>query len=345
MQIQENVPLAPYSTMRLGGNAAFLIEVATEEALLEALAYAKKEGLPFHVTGSGSNSIFSARGYKGLVIVNRISGLQQAEVDGGLELTVGSGEDWDGVVAASVVAGFFDIAALSLIPGTAGAAPVQNIGAYGQQISDSLVSVRALDTKTGDFVTLQNQDCGFSYRHSRFNTADKGRFIITSVKLQLRRKKISPPFYADVARYFEEHGISEQAITPAQLREAVSTVRVVKLPDPSQVANCGSFFKNPLVSPAEFEQLKAKFPELKAHQTDDGNLKLYGAQLIELAGLKDFHDPITGMATWKNQALVLVNESAKTTDDLFTFRDRIIAAVQEKFGITLVQEPEVVISE
>lgn len=328
--------------MRLGGNAAFLTQISSEDELLEAFSFAAEKKLDTHVVGGGSNSIFSAQGFDGLIIVNKIAGISEAAKDDSLELTIGAGEDWDDIVALSVERGFFDIAALSLIPGTVGAAPVQNIGAYGQQISDSLVSVRAYNVEAKEFITIERADCNFSYRHSRFNTSDKNKYVITSVKLRFSRKNISPPFYADVSRYFAEHDIDEDFVAPRQLREAVSTVRVIKLPDPANVANCGSFFKNPVISQAEFEGLQAKFPELNAHQTDDGDLKLYGAQLIELCGLKDFHDSQTGMATWKNQALVLVNESAKTANDLLAFKTKIIEAVEAKFGITLVQEPELV---
>ncbi len=158
--------------------------------------------------------------------------------------------------------------------------------------------------------------------------------------MQLNRKSESAPFYADVTRYFEEHSINTNSVSPAQLREAVSTVRVLKLPDPSTIANCGSFFKNPLVTAEKYTTLLAQFPELKAHETDDGELKLYGGQLIELCGLKDYHDEKTGMATWKNQALVLVNEHAQSAVDLEVFKNEITSKVRAKFGITLIQEPE-----
>lgn len=340
MKIQENVSLAAYSTMRVGGLAHFLTEVSSEDELLEALEFAASHKLRFQVIGQGSNSIFSGQGFAGLIIINRIAGVEITEDGGSLLLRCGGGEIWDDVVRQSVERGFGDIAALSLIPGTVGAAPVQNIGAYGQQISEVLTSVRAYDVKQAEFVVLEQAECGFFYRGSRFNTVDKGRYIITSVEMQLRRKTISAPFYQDVAAYFQQHGIDENTVTPAQLRQAVSTVRVIKLPDPKNVASCGSFFKNPLVSAEEFAKLQASHPELKAHQTDDGNLKLYGGQLIELAGLKDYHDPATGMATWKNQALVLVNEAAQTTNDVLVFKQKIIDVVEAKFDITLIQEPE-----
>lgn len=343
MQIQQNVELAAYSTMRLGGTAKFLVEITSEDELLEAVSYAETENLRIHVVGEGSNSIFSSKGFDGLVIVNKIRGIEESSSEDALELTIGAGEKWDDIVRLSVEKGFFDIATMSLIPGTVGAAPIQNIGAYGQQISDSIESVRALELESMQFVTIKTGECGFVYRGSRFNTRDKGRFIITSIKMRLHRKNISPPFYADVSEYFTQNSIDESSVTAAQLREAVSTVRVIKLPDPADVASCGSFFKNPVVSEETFNQLKVKFPKLKAHETDDGQLKLYGGQLIEIAGLKDFHDIETGMATWKNQALVLVNESAKSTDDLLGFKQKISDAVAEKFGIQLVQEPELVL--
>ena len=342
MQTQKNIPLAKYSTMRLGGNAAELVEVTSEQELVEALGYAHENNLQIHVVGEGSNTIFGANGFNGLIIVNRIIGISETAENEELVLIVGAGEHWDNVVALSVERGFSDIAALSLIPGTTGAAPVQNIGAYGQQVSDSIISVRAYDTAKNEFVELSHNECGFLYRHSRFNTVDKSRFIITSVKMRLSRNKEVEPFYKDVADYFDTHTINKSNVSPAQLREAVSTVRVVKLPDPSMVANCGSFFKNPVVDQTKYDELVSRFPDLKSHKTDDGQLKLYGAQLIELCDLKDVHDPHTGMATWKNQALVLVNEQASDTNDLINFKKRITDAVYETFGITLVQEPEFV---
>ena len=342
MTLQQNIPLVDYSTMRLGGRARYFMSIKSEEELLEALNFAKKMQVPFYVLGGGSNTIFQQSDFTGLIIKNDILGIAEESKNGSLEIIIGAGEKWDDAVALSVTRGFCDIAALSLIPGSCGAAPVQNIGAYGQQVSDSLVSLRAYDTKKAIFVELARNECNFSYRRSRFNTTDKKRFIITSITLKLQQKYSKLPFYADISTYFASHGISENAVTPMQLREATSVVRVRKLPDPSTVANSGSFFKNPIVSPDKYNALLHTYPSLKAHKTDDGFLKLYGAQLIELSGLKDFHDKATGMATWKNQALVIVNEQAKTTDDLMQFKQKVIASVKEHFDITLIQEPEIV---
>jgi UDP-N-acetylmuramate dehydrogenase len=308
MQIQENVSLADYSTMRLGGEARYLVEITSEDELKAAVVFANKNSLKIHVVGSGSNTIFNDGTFDGVVIVNKINGFIENKVSSDeIEYIVGAGFIWDDLVAKSVELGFFDIAALSMIPGTVGAAPVQNIGAYGQQTSDSLITVRAYDKEKGDFEEIEAKDCRFSYRHSKFNTTEKDRFIITAVKMRLHRKTIKPPFYADIETYFSLNKIDKETITPHDLRKAVMAIRAIKLPDPSVVANCGSFFGNPIVSQSEFDTLITKFPELKCHSNDDGNLKLYAGQLIELAGLKDFHDSKTGMATWKNQALVVVN--------------------------------------
>lgn len=342
MNIQKNVSLANYSTMKLGGKARYFIEVMSENDLISALKFATDQNINTHILGGGSNTIFQQSGFDGLVIKNSISGIQETEQDDSLQLKIGGGENWDDVVALSVERGFTDIAGLSKIPGSCGAAPVQNIGAYGQQVSDVLISLRAYDKESQGFEELTKEQCIFLYRSSRFNTTDKHRFIITSITLRLKKKSAHPPFYVDISTYFADHFIDKSSVTPEQLRLATSSVRAIKLPDPSAVANTGSFFKNPTVNEATYDKLLVSYPQLKAHKTDDGSLKLYGAQLIDLAGMKDYHDKETGMATWKNQALVVINEHADTSDDLLEFKQKIIDAVQSRFGITLVQEPELI---
>ncbi len=342
MVIEENVSLAPYSTMRLGGNARFLCIATSEADIEEAATFAKKERLAIHVVGGGSNTIFQDKGFEGLIIVNQIAGLEMTEDKGVLELVVGAGEEWDKVVAKSVERGFSDITALSIIPGTAGAAPIQNIGAYGQQISDSLISLRAFALEKQEWQTILRKSCNFAYRSSRFNREDKNKFIVSSIKLRLSRKSESTPFYADLERYFTLHNIPLNNVSPQHLRQATIAIRQAKLPDPKKVANTGSFFKNPLINERNYTQLLTHYPTLRSHKTDDGKLKLYAGQLIELAGLKNYHDKATGMATWKNQSLVLVNEHAKTTGDLLEFKQKIVTSVHASFGLTLEQEPELI---
>lgn len=339
MQIQQNVALSNYSTMRLGGLARYLIEVHSREELSEAVTWASKRSLSIIMIGGGSNIVWRDKGFDGVVFVNRIMGYEEVVEDEKQHLlTIGAGENWDKVVACTVQDGLTGIEALSLIPGTAGATPIQNVGAYGQEIAQTLVDVNAYDLQTRQFMTIPAADCEFGYRSSRFKTTDHGRFLITAIHLRLTRANPSAPFYAAVQRYFEEHGIHK--ISPQVLRDAVVAIRRSKLPDPVHVANNGSFFANPVVDQALFDQIKINYPDVVCWPVANGQVKLSAAWLLEQAGFKDYHDPATGMATWPAQPLVLVNEHAKHTADLLSFRQKIINAVQQKFRVTLEQEPE-----
>lgn len=338
MKIEQNVSLAGHSTMGLGGPAAYLCSVADRNEVIEAFGWAKQHSLPVIMIGGGSNIVWQDSGYRGLVIVNDILGYELQEEDANnIYLTVGAGEVWDSVVQRSVAAGLTGIEALSLIPGKTGATPVQNVGAYGQDISQTLTTIEAFDSQAGELVTLSASDCAFGYRTSRFKTTDHGRFFIISITLHLRRGDPLPPFYASVQAYFDEHAITER--TPEALRQAVIAIRTAKLPDPAIVRNCGSFFANPIISADKFINLNARYENLPHWQADDGT-KLSAAWLIEQAGFKDAHDAATGMATWPHQPLVLVNEKAENTADLLAFKQKIIEAVQAKFDVTLDQEPE-----
>lgn len=340
MNILQNISLAGHSTMGLGGPAAYLAEVTSRTEVAEALSWAKERQLPAVMIGEGSNIIWGDAGYKGLVLVDKIRNYEVYEEDEtNVYLTLGSGEPWDEIVDRSVKAGLTGIEALSLIPGTVGATPIQNVGAYGQEISQTLTTVEVLDSQTGNFMTLAGSDCGFGYRTSRFKTADHGRFYITSVVLHLTKGNPLPPFYGAVQTYFEQYGVTEY--TPAALREAVIAIRTSKLPDPAIVHNTGSFFANPVIDEAQLDYLRGQFEALPYWPIGNG-AKLSAAWLIEQAGFKDYHDKATGMATWPRQALVLVNENAKTTADLMAFKQKIVDAVQAKFQVTLQQEPELI---
>ncbi len=339
MNILPDVSLTDYSTMGLGGKAAFLVAVTTRMEVLEALSWAQTRQLPAVMIGEGSNIVWRDEGFPGLVIVDKILGYEVYQEDeANVYLTIGSGEPWDSVVERSVAAGLTGIEALSLVPGTAGATPVQNVGAYGQEISQTLTTLVAFDTQARDFVTLRGDECGFGYRMSRFKTTDKGRFFITSITLHLMKANPQPPFYGALQTYLEAAKIT--TYTPAVIREAVITIRSSKLPDPAQVHNTGSFFANPIVNDAEYAYILDNFPDMPHWSVGNGSTKLSAAWLIEQAGFKDYYDADTGMATWPKQALVLINKNAKNTADLLRFRQKIIDAVQAKFNITLQQEPE-----
>ena len=337
MQFLKDVNLGDYSTMRLGGQASAACAITSRNELLEALAWANERQLPWCIIGDGSNVIWNDGIFNGLVIRNAIKRFEIFnEDDTNTYLTIGAGEDWDSVVERSVRAGLSGIEALSLIPGTAGATPIQNVGAYGQEISQTLATVEAYDTLAKDFGTLPGYDCGFGYRTSRFNTVDKGRFIITGISLHLTHSTPLPPFYPAVEHYLTDMHLTASAAT---IRDAVLSIRRAKLPDPKLVANNGSFFSNPIISRGDYAQLGAEYNPIP-HWDADGGVKVSAAWLIEQAGFKDYHDAATGMATWPSQPLVLVNEAARTTADLLAFRDTIINAVLLQFDIQLKQEPE-----
>ncbi len=340
MEIFNNLPLAEMSTMRLGGTADNVAIVTNRMELLEALSWAQtRDNLPVIMIGGGSNIVWRDEGFSGLVIINKIMRYEVFEEDEtNVYVTIGSGENWDSVVARTVEAGYSGIEALSLIPGSAGATPIQNVGAYGQEISNVLVTIEAFDTEAGDFVTIPVTDCGFGYRHSRFNTTDRGRFYISGITLHLNKSNPQPPFYAGLQTYFSDNNITD--FTPAVVRQAVINIRIAKLPDPAVVHNCGSFFANPIVNQITINKLNYKYGKIPYWSVGGNTYKLSAAWLIQQAGFKDYHDPETGMATWAAQPLVLVNEAAKTTADLLKFKQKIIDAVAAKFEITLVQEPE-----
>ncbi|MBX4201686.1 UDP-N-acetylmuramate dehydrogenase [Candidatus Saccharibacteria bacterium] len=339
MNIQENVSLTSYSTMRLGGNARYLAEVKNQADLQEAVIWAKSNSLPIIMIGRGSNIVWRDEGFAGLILVNKIMGRDILREDSHTAtIKVGGGENWDKFVDWTVGKKLSGLEFMSLVPGTCGAAPVQNVGAYGGELSDTLLELEAFDLTFNAFVKLQNHDCNFSYRSSRFKTTDRGRFLITTVSVTLNKFGPNPPFYESLQNYFDEHGVTK--FSPKAVRQAVIDIRNSKLPDPEKVANNGSFFTNPIVEQPQFVNLQQRYPDIKGWQTSNGKVKVSAGWLVEKAGFKGVHDEQTGMATWPYQALVLVNEHARNTNDLLEFRQKIIFKVDELFGIVLEQEPE-----
>lgn len=327
--------------MRLGGIAAYMTEVNNRQDIQEAIAWADEHQLPAIMIGEGSNIIWNDDGFPGLVLVNKIQGFEVTGDFGTSKyITAGSGLNWDEFVAQTVDMGLTGIEFLSLVPGTVGGTPVQNVGAYGAEVSQTIVTVEAYDRQAKVFVTLRGTDCNFAYRTSRFKTTDRGRFFITNVCFALEQGLPQPPFYGALQRYFNEHNLTD--ITPKVVREAVIAIRSAKLPDPRQVANNGSFFANPIIESSAFVQLLNDYPDIAHWGVDDSKVKLSAAWLIEHAGFKDYHDPETGMGTWPSQPLVLVNEHAEKTAQLLAFKQKIVDAVSQKFGIVLEQEPELI---
>jgi UDP-N-acetylmuramate dehydrogenase len=336
MDIHTNIPLKNFTTMRLGGPARFFVEVRTPEEVVEVYKNAKTQNLPVFILGGGSNVIATDVGFAGIIIRMRIPGFSVVADDiNSTTIQVGAGESWDSVVERTVTMNLSGIEALSGIPGTAGGTPIQNVGAYGQEVSETIESLVAYDTQTDAFVTLANIDCGFTYRDSIFRGVDMGRYIVTSILFKLSKNPPQPPFYEALQTYFAEHSIT--IFTVQAVRSAVLDIRSNKLPDPALLPNTGSFFKNTIVEDWQLSGLRAIDPNIPTYDMGDDRYKIPTGWLIEQTGLKG--KVLHGMKIHDKNALVLINESATSYADLAAARDEIIGAVRDKFQIQIEQEP------
>lgn len=336
MDIHTDIPLKNYVTMRLGGNARFMTDIHSSAEVAQIVQKAAAQNLHMYVLGGGSNTVVRDEGFDGLVLRNRIPGFEVvADTASDTTIKIGAGEDWDSVVKRTVDMNLIGIECLSAIPGTAGAAPVQNIGAYGQEVAETLISLEAYDIQDGQHVTLTNEQCGFSYRHSIFRGESAGRYIITTITLRLYKAAPQPPFYKAVQDYLDTNNIT--LYTAKALRDAVMAIRKDKLPDPKERPNNGSFFKNAIVEDWQLSDLRAKYPDVPSYDMPDGRFKVPTGWLIEQTGLKG--QLLHGMRVHDKNALVLINESAASYADLAAARDEIIGAVRDTFRIIIEQEP------
>ena len=336
MDIRTNIPLKNFTTMRLGGSARFFADAHSAAEAQALYRNAKQQQLPVFILGGGSNLLARDEGFDGLVIRMRILGFEVIADDlNTTTIKVGAGEIWDSVVERTVSMNLSGIEAMSAIPGTAGAAPVQNVGAYGQEIAETLISLEAYDTQNDAFVVLQNENCNFSYRHSIFRGDQQGRYIITSITLQLSKSLPAPPFYDTLQSYLDANNIS--FYTQQTIRDAVKTIRAEKLPDPTVIANSGSFFKNSIIDAWRANELRQNFPDIKMFEMADGRMKVPSGWLIEKAGLKG--SVSHGIRVYEKNALVLVNEAATGYQDLAAAREEIISKVRDTFQVIIEQEP------
>lgn len=328
--IQENVSLATYNTFRFDYLAEFFAIADTLESLKALLAWAKHFQQTVTMIGGGSNLLISAN-VSGLVIINRLSGINAREHAGNLvSVTVAAGENWHQVVQYCVAQGWYGIENLALIPGTTGAAPVQNIGAYGVEVKDVLARVQVINRNTGDAYWINGRDCGFAYRDSYFKGQWKDLLLITSVELTLKKQSELILSYGGLSERMEGKP-SLQAVF-----DTVCSVRSEKLPDPAVLANSGSFFKNPIVSQAQHDELKDRFPNLVSFPFEDG-FKLAAGWLIDQAGWKGRQ--YKGVGVYEKQALVLVNHSETTATPLLELEAQIKQSVLERYDVQLEREP------
>jgi len=328
--------------MGLGGPARYFVHARDEAAVAAALAWARARSLPLQALGSGSNIVVADEGVPALVVKIDLRGISAREVGGAVELTAGAGEPWDDLVRASVERGWAGLECLSGIPGLVGATPIQNVGAYGQDVSATVTVVRALDTHDGSIQTLSNRDCGFAYRDSRFRSGEPGRFLVLAVTYRLAPGGTPTIRYADVIEHLGSRGVA--SATLADVRESVIAIRrsksmVLDANDPNR-RSCGSFFTNPIVSAAAADRAAAGEPgsTMPRWPEHDGRVKLSAAWLIEHAGFARGHDagPV-GLST--RHALAIVARDGARASDVVAFARRLQMAVEERFGVRLEVEP------
>jgi UDP-N-acetylmuramate dehydrogenase len=350
LQIQENVPLAPLTTLQIGGPARYFAEVKRENEVHEAVQFARDRSLPLFVLGGGSNLVVADSGWPGLVLKIAIGGISTpnpADTAGKAVLfSVGAGVNWDDFVAQALTQNCAGIECLSGIPGSVGGTPVQNVGAYGQEVSATIESVRVLDLSADKIVVLPNPACGFRYRASIFNTTERGRYIILRVNYRLKRGGSPSLKYADLQKYFAEKTGGKKMPSLADVREAVREIRRTKgmliVPQDEDCRSAGSFFKNPVLSQAEFEDLAAravsKELEIPSYPALDAQRKVSAAWLVEHSGFsKGYAAGTVGISS--KHALALINRGGATAVDLLRLKNEIHRHVQEAWGIRLQTEP------
>jgi UDP-N-acetylmuramate dehydrogenase len=345
--IIENVPLAEFTTLRIGGAAQYFIEATTSEMLAPAIAWAEARHLPWFILGGGSNIVIADGGFAGLVIRIGICGIESRIANQQAIVKAGAGVEWDAFVAMCVANQWAGVECLSGIPGRVGATPIQNVGAYGQEVSETIIALEAFDTKTHRLVELPASDCEFGYRASRFKLKDRNRFIVTNVTYQLSVNGKPAIRYADLQRYFAEQIITNASL--AQVREAVLSIRrrkamVIDAND-TDSRSVGSFFVNPVVTREEFEELRQRastlilnIEEMPTFAAANNRLKLSAAWLIENAGIhRGFVYGKVGTST--KHALAIINRGGGTAREVFELCELIKARVLDRLGIALTPEP------
>jgi len=346
LRIQENIPLAPFTTLHVGGPARYFVEAHTEHEAAEAVAYAFARQLPLFVLGGGSNLVVSDSGWPGLVLKISLAGV---EFEGDLQkmlFHVAAGENWDNFVAMTVGKNCGGLECLSGIPGTVGGTPVQNVGAYGQEVSETITRVHALEIATGNLLELSNADCGFAYRASRFNTTRQNQFIVLEVSYRLHRNGEPKIEYADLKKFFAASNCNQPTLQ--QVRDAVRSIRQSKamliVAGDEDCRSAGSFFKNPLVSEAEATRVEAMAQRfapaaiLPRYPATNGKVKLAAAWLVEQSGFhKGYSLGTVGIS--RKHTLAIVNRGGATAKDILALKDEIQKKVFDTWGISLQPEP------
>ncbi len=338
IEIKKDYNLRLLNTMGVDVQAAFFVEIESTDELISAMDFVRESELPFLILGGGSNVLFTGN-FNGIVIHNRITGERIVSENGEeVIIEVMAGENWHDFVLRCVERNFGGIENLSLIPGTVGAAPIQNIGAYGVEIKDILHSVNYIDAATLQAKTILPEDCNFGYRNSIFKNELKGKVVITSVVLRLQKKPKINVQYRALGNYLFEHGVENPDIK--EISDAVIAIRQSKLPDPKDIGNTGSFFKNPVISLNKYEELKESYSDLPGYNLPEREVKIPAAWLIDRAGWKGKRVGDAGVH--KNQALVLVNHGNATGSEIYGLSKEIQQDIFQKFGIMLDREVNII---
>lgn len=335
MEILENISLKPFNTFGIDQQARYFINVRRTDELAEALTWAGSKNTEVLPLGGGSNILFT-RDYAGAVLKNELKGYSvTAEDEDYVYLQAGGGEIWHQFVLYCLENNYAGVENLALIPGSVGAAPIQNIGAYGMELKDVFYELTAIDRRGYKLQVFTREDCEFGYRSSVFKNRFKDAFIITAVTFRLRKKPVFHIEYGAIRQELERMNVTTLSIQ--QIAQAVMKIRSSKLPDPAVTGNAGSFFKNPSVLLSQYVSLKKAYPDIVAYENPDGTMKLAAGWLIEQAGLKGYRKGAAGVH--EKQALVLVNYGGAKGQELLELRDLVIKTVFEKYGVKL--EPEV----
>jgi len=343
MEILQNVALAPLTTLGIGGPARYFVDVRTASDAREAVLWAREQGQPLFILGGGSNLVVADEGWPGVVARIAIRGIERRRAEDEILYDAGAGAVWDEFVGRAVAEECAGVECLSGIPGSVGGTPVQNVGAYGQDVSETICRVEALDLDTLEFVSLGNRDCGFGYRGSRFNSADRGRYMILRVAFGLRPGGAPCLRYADLKAHFDEPAAPPSL---AQVRHAVLGIRrqkamVVEAAEPDS-RSAGSFFKNPLITRAHYQRIVERYQgtglRVPSYEAGDGRVKLPAAWLVEQAGVgRGFQ--LGPVAVSGKHALALVNRGGARAVDLLKLKNLVQAKVREAFAIELEPEP------
>jgi len=337
-RLQYDVSLKALNTFGVDAYAAVLAHVSDIRDLQTLLSQKHFANLPRLILGGGSNILFT-RDFDGLVLLPEFRGMAITREDGDLvHVRAGAGESWDALVRWSLAQGLGGLENLALIPGHVGAAPIQNIGAYGIEFAEVCAAVEIYDISLGSTRLLAREQCGFGYRHSIFKTPEAANWIVTAVDIVLTRRRQLRLDYAGLREQLQAQNITTP--TPAEVADAVTQLRLRKLPNPALIGNAGSFFKNPIVPDAVARQLQLKHPTLPGWPTTDGQKKLSAAWLIESCGFKGFRDGDAGVSS--QHALVLVNHGNASGAQVWALAQRIQAGVLQHFGVQLLPEPMVI---